>query len=134
MMPGPEIRVKRVYEPRDDRDGFRVLVDRVWPRGMTREKAAADMWLKEVAPSAGLRLWFGHEQSRWKEFRIRYFRELDIALTAVEALLDKAAPGPLTLLYSARDEKCNQAAALKEYLDRRIAKVGGTSRVKSGLR
>ena len=111
-----DIRAKRVYEPANARDGFRVLVDRVWPRGVTKEKLKADLWLKDVAPSTALRKWFSHDQSKWDAFKSRYFLELDAKPKAVAGLLDEAAKGRVTLLFSSRDVECNQAVALKEYL------------------
>jgi uncharacterized protein YeaO (DUF488 family) len=111
-----DIRTKRVYEPADPHDGFRVLVDRVWPRGMTKEQVGADLWLKDVAPGADLRKWFGHDHSRWETFRSRYFAELDAKPEAATRLLAEASRGRLTLLFSARDEEYNQAVALREYL------------------
>ena len=114
-----DIRVKRVYEPPDPSDGLRVLVDRIWPRGMRKEKLAADLWLKEAAPSTALRKEFHHDRARWEEFCQRYFAELDQQPEAVQRLLDAARQGPLTLLYSAVDTEYNQAVALKEYLERK---------------
>ena len=111
-----DIRTKRVYEPANPHDGLRVLVDRVWPRGMTKEQAQADLWLKDVAPSTALRKWFGHDRSQWEAFKSRYFLELDAKPEAVARLLDEAAQGRLTLLFSARDAEYNQAVALREYL------------------
>lgn len=110
------IRIKRVYDIRSDKDGFRVLVDRVWPRGVTKEKAAIDLWLKEVAPSTELRKWFGHDPARWDEFRARYRAELQAQPTLLDQLREQAAKGPLTLVYSAHDEAHNQAVVLKEVL------------------
>lgn len=121
-----EIRAKRVYEPADPADGLRVLVDRVWPRGMTRERVAADRWAKELAPSTALRKWSGHDRSKWEEFKERYFAELDRRPEAVEELLERAGDGRLTLLFSARDTECNQAVALREYLLTRIEVRGGS--------
>ena len=115
------ISAKRVYDPPDPTDGLRVLVDRVWPRGMTKEQVAADLWLKEAAPGTGLRQWFGHDRARWEEFRSRYFAELDSRPESVVQLLEAAAQGPLTLLFSARDTECNQAVALRDYL---LARTG----------
>jgi len=112
------IAIKRVYEPTAQGDGARVLVDRVWPRGLTKEKAALDLWLKAIAPSTELRKWFGHDPARWDEFRKRYGEELDRsgeALGQLKALLIK---GPVTLLYSAYDVEHNQAVALADYLKR----------------
>lgn len=111
-----DIRTKRVYEPASPHDGLRVLVDRVWPRGMTKEQTQADLWLKDVAPSTDLRKWFGHDRSRWQGFRQRYFSELDARPEVVARLLDEAEKGRLTLLFSARDTEFNQAVALREYL------------------
>lgn len=111
-----DIRTKRVYEPSEPGDGLRVLVDRVWPRGMTKEQVQADLWLKDLTPGTVLRKWFGHDRSRWEEFKARYFTELDGRSEAVTRLLDEAEKGPLTLLFSARDAECNQAVALREYL------------------
>lgn len=116
-----DIQIKRVYEPASPEDGWRVLVDRLWPRGMTKERAQADLWLKEAAPSTELRLWFGHDPAKWDEFMRRYRAELDAQPEAVAALLAAAARGRLTLLYSARDETRNQAVALREYLLSRLS-------------
>jgi len=111
-----DIRTKRVYEPATSHDGFRVLVDRVWPRGLTKEQVRADLWMKNVAPSTALRQWFGHDRSKWEAFKRRYFSELDAQPQAVARLLEEAAKGRLTLLFSARDAEYNQAVALREYL------------------
>ncbi len=112
----PDIRTKRVYEPASPSDGARILVDRVWPRGMSEERARADLWLKEVAPSTALRKWYAHEVERWPEFTRRYARELDERPEEVSLLLMLAAEGPLTLLFSAHDPEHNQAVALRSYL------------------
>ena len=110
------IRIKRVYEPAGADDGCRVLVDRVWPRGITKDRAAIDLWLKDVAPSTELRKWFGHEPARWDEFRRRYGAELGNAGPLLDDLRARAAKAPLTLVYSARDTLHNQAVALKQVL------------------
>ncbi len=110
------IRIKRVYLAPAADDGLRVLVDRLWPRGLSKEKAAIDVWMKDIAPSAALRRSFGHEASRWNEFTSAYFRELDEQEAAVCLLLDHARRGRLTLLYAARNERCNNAVALRDYL------------------
>ncbi|KEF41746.1 MAG: uroporphyrin-III methyltransferase [Cyanobium sp. CACIAM 14] len=110
------IRTKRVYEAVHPEDGTRVLVDRIWPRGMTKDDVRADLWLKDVAPSSDLRQWFHHDRSKWEAFKGRYFLELDARPEAVGRLLDQARRGRLTLLFSARDTGCNHALALKEYL------------------
>ena len=109
-------RIKRVYEPPAASDGTRVLVDRVWPRGVSKQRAAVDHWLKGVAPSTELRRWFGHDPTRWDEFRRRYAAELDLDPPDLARL--RALPGPVTLVYSARDEAHNQAVALRDYLAR----------------
>jgi uncharacterized protein YeaO (DUF488 family) len=111
-----DIQTKRVYEPAHPQDGFRVLVDRVWPRGKTKEQVQAGLWLKDVAPSTALRKWFNHDRSKWETFKSRYSAELDANPQAVTQLLEKAGQGRLTLLFSARDAEYNQAVALKEYL------------------
>jgi uncharacterized protein YeaO (DUF488 family) len=111
-----DIRTKRVYQPPDPHDGFRVLVDRIWPRGMAKEQIRADLWLPDVGPSTALRKWFAHDPSKWQEFKKRYFAELDKNPKSVHILLEAAAEGTLTLLFSARDAEHNQAIALKEYL------------------
>lgn len=109
------IRLKRVYLPPDAEDGKRVLVDRLWPRGLSKQEAAIDLWLKEVAPSAPLRKWFGHVPERFPEFRRRYREEL-AANPAVPGLAAMAAREKVTLLYGAKDETHNQAVVLAEYL------------------
>ncbi len=108
------IRVKRVYEPPAPEDGTRVLVERLWPRGVKKEALAGD-WLKDVAPSPALRTWFGHRVERWDEFKARYRAELD-ASGAWRALAELDARGTVTLLYSARDPSHNSAVLLSEYL------------------
>ena len=107
-------RIKRVYEPAAGADGKRLLVDRVWPRGITKEKAALSEWLKEVAPSTELRKWFGHDPARFAEFRERYRAELE-GSTALDQL--RKIKGVVTLVYGAHDEAHNQAAVLKELLE-----------------
>jgi uncharacterized protein YeaO (DUF488 family) len=111
------ISIKRIYADPARSDGLRILVDRVWPRGVSRDAAAIDLWLKEVAPSTELRKWFDHDPKKWVEFRKRYKAELKASPDHVQALLDHARRGPLTLVYSARDEQHNQAVVLKEYLE-----------------
>ena len=113
------IRIKRIYEPAEPKDGHRVLVDRLWPRGLSREKARIDLWLCDAAPSSALRVWFGHDPVRWREFRARYHAELRKNPEALAPLVERARKGTLTLLYSARDERFNQAVVLKAHLDKR---------------
>jgi len=110
------IRVKRVYNPPSPDDGARVLVDRLWPRGMTKERAAVQLWLKEIAPSPELREWFGHDPARWEEFRRRYRAELTGKEDLIRALREKEREGTLTLVYAARDEARNSAVLLAEFL------------------
>lgn len=118
------IHLKRVYEPAGDADGTRVLVDRVWPRGLTKAEADVALWLREVAPSSELRKWFGHDPARWPEFRRRYREELadNPALVRLEEL---ARSGPLTLVYGARDEEHNQAVVLVELLGEKLGAATG---------
>src|SRR5580698_4852377 len=110
------LKVKRVYADPSEDDGTRVLVDRLWPRGLSRQRAAVELWLKELAPTDALRKWFAHEPSRWKEFCARYRAELDSNGPAVVRLREVVDAGPVTLLYGARDEAHNNAVALLEYL------------------
>lgn len=107
---------RRVYDPVNEGDGQRVLVDRVWPRGIKKSALSDAIWLKNVAPSTALRRWFGHRPERWNEFRKRYWAELDHADEALKELRGLMRKGPVTLLYSARDTAHNQAVALSEYL------------------
>jgi uncharacterized protein YeaO (DUF488 family) len=120
-----DIRVKRVYEKPGSDDGVRVLVDRLWPRGLSRESAAVDVWMCDIAPSNGLRRWFGHDPAKWDEFRRRYWKELDGKEKLVDSLLDMIRRGRVTLLYSASDIEHNNAVALQQYLGR---KEGATAR------
>lgn len=110
------VKIKRVYEKPDKEDGFRVLVDRLWPRGLTKEKAAVDLWLKEIAPSNELRKWFGHEPEKWPEFRKKYLQELEKNEGPVLILKDHLTKGTVTLIYAARDQVHNEALVLKELL------------------
>ena len=115
------IRIKRTYEPPARGDGRRILVERLWPRGMKKESLHADAWIKEVAPSTELRKWFDHRVERWEKFRQRYRNELDANPGAWEPILDNAGRGTVTLLYSARDTVHNGALVLCEYLMERAA-------------
>ena len=114
--PRHEIRIKRVYKPAEKADGFRVLVDRVWPRGISKENAAVELWMKEIGPSTELRRWFGHRPERWEEFRTRYREELKGKQPSLDELRGYAERGPLTLVYSAKDEERNQAVVLSQIL------------------
>jgi len=111
------IKVKRIYDTPSHEDGFRILVDRLWPRGLSRMRAEIDLWFKEIAPSPQLRRWYGHDPTKWKEFKQRYFTELEGKKELVKILLTlEKEKEVITLQYSARDEKHNNAQALKEYL------------------
>lgn len=113
------LQIKRVYDPPAKSDGHRVLVDRIWPRGLGKDAARVDEWLKDVAPSTALRKWFGHDPEKWKEFMRRYFRELDANPAAVAQLRVLALGRRVTLLFAAKDVEHNNAVALKAYLGRR---------------
>mgnify|MGYP001439680399 CR=1 FL=1 len=114
------IRLRRVYDPPTPNDGLRILVDRLWPRGLTKEAARVDLWLRDVAPSNELRRWYGKDLTKWEEFRSRYLQELAERPEAIEPLLDAARRGPITLLYGKRDERHNQAVVLKAVLEERL--------------
>ncbi len=119
-----DIQVKRVYDAAAADDGWRVLVDRVWPRGLSKAQVRADAWLKDVAPSTALRQWFAHDRVKWDEFVQRYTVELDANPEALEPLRAAAKQGRLTLLYGARDSEFNQAVALRAYLRAHRRHVG----------
>jgi uncharacterized protein YeaO (DUF488 family) len=120
-----KLQLKRVYEPAADSDGLRVLVDRLWPRGVKKEQAAIDLWLKDAAPSPGLRRWFGHDPDKWKDFSRRYTAELqhkgEQALQPLRAAL-RGRGKPVTLVYAARDEEHAHALVLRDYLLRKSKK------------
>ncbi|CAM1631964.1 Protein of unknown function DUF488 [Bartonella apis] len=114
---------KRVYEPYSENDGWRVLIDRLWPRGLSKEKAHIDYWQKELAPSNELRHWFNHDVAKWEEFKSRYISELDGQLEAIELFLSSLKKHPqVTLLYAAHDEEHNNAVVLLNYLENRISR------------
>jgi uncharacterized protein YeaO (DUF488 family) len=118
----PAVQVKRAYEPPSSDDGVRILVDRLWPRRLTKAGAAVDLWLKDIAPSLALRRWFNRDPARWTEFNRRYVAELDTKKAAVAALAGAARRGRVTLLFGARDERHNTAVVLQAYLTRRLAR------------
>jgi uncharacterized protein YeaO (DUF488 family) len=120
--------LKRAYEPASPDDGCRVLVERLWPRGVSKERAAIDAWLKDLAPSAGLRKWYGHVPERWEEFRRRYWEELRSNREAVNELCEKEREGKVTLIYAAHDEEHSGALALKQFLARRKVKPRARAR------
>ena len=111
-----DIRVKRVYEAPSAEDGMRVLVDRLWPRGLAREKARIDLWLKELAPSTGLRKWFNHEPDKWETFKQRYLLELQQQPAALAHAIEAMGTGPVTLLFAAKEVRFNDAVALREFI------------------
>ena len=118
----PTVRVKRAYEPPSSDDGVRILVDRLWPRGLTKASAAVDLWLKDIAPSLPLRQWFNRDPARWTEFNRRYAAELDTKKAAIAALAGAARRGRVTLLFGARDERRNNAVVLQAYLTQHVAR------------
>jgi uncharacterized protein YeaO (DUF488 family) len=113
------IKLKRAYDPPTKSDGLRILVERLWPRGVSKDKANVQMWLKEIAPSAELRKWYKHDLSKWEEFRRRYRDELAKKEEMVQDLAQMAAKGPVTFVYAARDENHNSAVVLKSYIESR---------------
>ena len=111
------IQLKRAYDKPQKADGFRVLIDRIWPRGVRKEDLKLDQWLRSLAPSTELRQWFGHDPEKWGEFRKRYFRELDAHPDEIKLLRDRMRDGPLTIVFGSREQRFNNATALKEYLE-----------------
>src|SRR4051794_40132279 len=124
------LRIKRVYEPAARTDGARLLVERLWPRGLKKEKLKLDGWLKDVAPSTELRKWFGHDPAKWKEFQRRYWSEIDGHPAALEPIPDAQSKGMVTLLFSSRDAAHNNVVALKAYLEAK----GKSGRLKGSVR
>jgi uncharacterized protein YeaO (DUF488 family) len=115
-IPAAHLRLKRAYEPAEPHDGVRILVDRLWPRGVSKANAALDDWIKDVAPSTGLRKWFGHDPGRWTEFQRRYRAELCEQAAALDRVRSLARAGVVTLVYSAHDEQHNDAVVLRAVL------------------
>lgn len=111
------VQVRRIYEVPDPGDGLRVLIDRLWPRGLSKAEAKVDVWMKEIAPSAELRRWYAHDVEKWPEFKKRYHAELDANPTGVDELMSHTEKAKLTLLFGSREERLNNAFALKEYLE-----------------
>jgi uncharacterized protein YeaO (DUF488 family) len=116
-----DIRIKRAYRAARVSDGQRILVDRLWPRGLARDRVRLAAWMKDLAPSDALRRWFDHDPAKWVEFQHRYSAELDVQPEAIDALLALVDAGPVTLIYGAKNEEFNNAKALQDYLLRRIA-------------
>jgi len=117
-----KINVERIYNnPKGDNNSIRILVDRFWPRGLSKEKVKIDLWQKDIAPSNSLRKWFSHDEKKWDEFKRKYFRELDKNNVAVNTIIEKAKnQDSVTLLYGTKEGRFNNAVALKEYLEKRI--------------
>ena len=124
-IPGERVKMKRAYESPAANDGTRVLVDRLWPRGLKKSDAAIDHWAKELAPSTELRRWFGHDPDKWNEFQRRYVAELEANPVAWQPLLAAAQAGTLTLVYGAKDTLHNDAVVLQAFLEARLADVAG---------
>ena len=111
------IHIKRVYDPPGKTDGRRILVDRLWPRGISKEKAEIAFWAKEISPSTELRRWYSHDPAKWSEFKAKYFAELDANPEAVQKLLDQVQAPTVTFVYSSKEQHLNNAVALKEYIE-----------------
>lgn len=112
------IKLKRAYDKPDENDGFRILVDRLWPRGLSKTEAKIDAWLKDIAPSDQLRKWYAHDLAKWLEFKQFYMAELAAKEELIQTLIEKASTKPVTLVYAKRDVEHNNAIVLKEYMDR----------------
>ena len=110
------IKIKRIYDTPKPDDGIRILVDRLWPRGLSKEKARVDLWLKEISPTNELRKWYAHDPKKWAEFKKKYFKDLDMKRELVNQIVQKMKEGDVSLLYSSKEEKINNAVALKEYI------------------
>jgi uncharacterized protein YeaO (DUF488 family) len=111
------IKIKRVHEPPSPDDGKRILIDRLWPRGLKKEEAHVGEWMKDIAPSSDLRKWFGHDPAKWSGFKRRFFKELQGKQEQIDRIADSAGKGPVTLLFGSKEERFNNAAALKEYIE-----------------
>lgn len=118
-----KINIKRVYEPASKQDGIRILVERLWPRGVKKENLKMDFWLKEVAPSTELRKWFSHDPAKWERFQKKYIEELHENTEALESILSALKKGTITLLYSSKDTEHNNAVCLKKYLEKKTKKL-----------
>ncbi len=112
------ILLKRAYDTPSRADGCRILVERLWPRGLSKQDAKIDLWPKEAAPSTELRRWFNHEPGKWAEFKRRYFKELHSREGSLSPILERVGPGPVTFIFASRELRFNNAVALKEYVDR----------------
>ncbi len=112
------IQLKRIYEAPSGSDGTRILIERLWPRGLSKVKAKVDVWLKDLAPSSSLRKWFNHDPARWREFRSRYFKELEQRHEELTTLIEHVKSGAVTFVFASREERFNNATALKQYVER----------------
>ena len=115
-----QIKTIRIYDNPKGSNGFRIFVDRLWPRGLSKDMVDIDLWLKDIAPSTSLRKWFGHDKKKWIEFKRRYFQELDKNRVSVITIVDKKDKGSVILLYSSKEKEHNNVVALKEYLEEKI--------------
>lgn len=129
-----KILVKRIYEPAGKSDGFRVLVDRLWPRGFSKQVAQIDFWLRDIGPSTALRTWFNHDSERWEEFQRRYHAELKEKTALLATIKEQVKMGPVTLLYSAKDEQRNQAVGLRSFLMNQSPKIKSAAQPKKRSR
>jgi uncharacterized protein YeaO (DUF488 family) len=114
------LKIKRVYDPPSPNDGKRILIDRLWPRGLKKEDAKVDVWIKEVAPSTQLRMWYGHDPKKWVEFKRRFFSELHRRQDLVEGIVNASRKGTVTLLFGSKEERFNNAVAFKEFVEARM--------------
>jgi uncharacterized protein YeaO (DUF488 family) len=114
------LKIKRVYDPPSPNDGKRILIDRLWPRGLKKEDAKVDVWIKEVAPSTQLRMWYGHDPKKWVEFKRRFFSELHRRQDLVEGIVNASRKGTVTLLFGSKEERFNNAVAIKEFVEARM--------------
>ena len=126
-MASTRVRIKRIYEPAVKGDGYRILVDRLWPRGVSKAEARIDLWMRDIAPSTALRRWFNHDPAKWEEFCERYRAELREQQPLLDAVRRQAKEGPVTLLYAARDERFNQAVVLQLVLKQSITRKRSTT-------
>ena len=115
-----KISLKRIYDPTSSFDGIRILVERLWPRGVSKAQAQVDHWWKDLAPSPELRQWFSHDPRRWPEFKLRYYGELDAKKSKIRELVNSVGNGPVTFLFASHETTYNNAVALKEYLEKKI--------------
>ncbi len=118
-----QIEAKRIYEPYSKKDGYRILVDRLWPRGISKEKARVDLWFKEITPSTGLRKWYNHEEEKFEEFRMRYQHELDENKGLLESFFKKLKNNKITLLFAGKESPINHVVILKEYMSNIIKRL-----------